>query len=70
MSDRVVRDMNQMAKVIAKPYAKILVDFTEHASNQMCADAILDGLVTSVIKQDVQVLIDYVMVNLSMCFRD
>ena len=60
MSDHVVQDTNQMAKVIVKLFAKILVDLTDHASNQMCVDAILDGLETSVIKQDVQVLIDYV----------
>ena len=60
MFDHVVQDTNQMAKVIAKLFAKILVDLTEHASNQICVDAILDGLETSVIKQDVQVLIDYV----------
>ena len=60
MSDHVVLDTNQMAKVIAKLFAKILVDFTEHASNQMCVDAILDGLEINVIKQDVQVPIDYV----------
>ena len=44
-----------MVKAIVRPHVLSHVEIMEHVLNQMFADVTLDGLVTSVKQQDVQV---------------